>query len=134
MAISESTRDEMRQLAARYPQARSALLPMLHLVQSLEGEVTPDGTVRFHRPSPTRTAATAFDGPVPLVTCYPGIAATALTAALATRMVHKEALLLTGGFCLAWLTLFWLSILLHEFGHVFGRDMRIDRHKAFRRR
>ena len=43
MAISESTRDEMRQLAARYPQARSALLPMLHLVQSEEGEVSPEG-------------------------------------------------------------------------------------------
>ena len=43
MAISESTRDEMRLLAARYPQARSALLPMLHVVQSAEGEVTPDG-------------------------------------------------------------------------------------------
>jgi NADH-quinone oxidoreductase subunit E len=39
MAISETTRDEMRQLAARYPQARSALLPMLHLVQSEQGEV-----------------------------------------------------------------------------------------------
>jgi NADH-quinone oxidoreductase subunit E len=43
MAISETTIDEMRQLAARYPQARSALLPMLHLVQSEEGEVTPEG-------------------------------------------------------------------------------------------
>jgi NADH-quinone oxidoreductase subunit E len=43
MAISDTTRDEMRQLAALYPEARSALLPMLHLVQSEEGEVTPDG-------------------------------------------------------------------------------------------
>jgi len=43
MAISDSTREQMRQLAARYPQPRSALLPMLHLVQSEEGEVTPDG-------------------------------------------------------------------------------------------
>lgn len=43
MAISESTREQMRQLAARYPQPRSALLPMLHLVQSVENEVTPDG-------------------------------------------------------------------------------------------
>ena len=34
MAISEALRDEMRQLAALYPQSRSALLPMLHLVQS----------------------------------------------------------------------------------------------------
>jgi NADH-quinone oxidoreductase subunit E len=43
MAISESTREQMRQLAARYPQARSALLPMLHLVQSEEGLVSADG-------------------------------------------------------------------------------------------
>ena len=42
MAISEATRDKMQQLAARYPQSRSALLPMLHLVQSEEGEVTTD--------------------------------------------------------------------------------------------
>jgi NADH-quinone oxidoreductase subunit E len=34
---------ELRELAARYPQARSALLPMLHLVQSVEGYVTPAG-------------------------------------------------------------------------------------------
>ncbi len=34
---------EMRELAGRYPRARSALLPMLHLVQSVEGCVTPAG-------------------------------------------------------------------------------------------
>ena len=43
MSISESTREQMRQLASRYPQPRSALLPMLHLVQSVEGEVAVDG-------------------------------------------------------------------------------------------
>jgi len=43
MAISQSTREQMQQLAARYPRPRSALMPMLHLVQSLEGEVTPEG-------------------------------------------------------------------------------------------
>ena len=43
MAISEAKRDQMRDLAARYPKARSALLPMLHLVQSVENEVTTDG-------------------------------------------------------------------------------------------
>ncbi|MET0951804.1 MAG: NADH-quinone oxidoreductase subunit NuoE, partial [Aeromicrobium sp.] len=31
------------ELASRYPQARSALLPMLHLVQSVEGNVTNEG-------------------------------------------------------------------------------------------
>lgn len=43
MAISETTRAELGELAGRYPQARSALLPMLHLVQSEEGYVSPDG-------------------------------------------------------------------------------------------
>ena len=43
MAISEATREQMQQLAARYPNSRSALLPMLHLVQSEDGEVTPEG-------------------------------------------------------------------------------------------
>jgi NADH-quinone oxidoreductase subunit E len=41
--LSESTYDELRQIAARYPQPRSGLLPMLHLVQSAEGRVTPEG-------------------------------------------------------------------------------------------
>jgi NADH-quinone oxidoreductase subunit E len=34
---------EATEIIARYPQARSALLPMLHLVQSEEGFVSPDG-------------------------------------------------------------------------------------------
>ena len=41
--LPEQTLAEMRELAGRYPQARSALLPMLHLVQSVEGCVTPRG-------------------------------------------------------------------------------------------
>ena len=43
MALSETIRDEARQLIARYPKPRSALLPILHLVQSEEGYVTSDG-------------------------------------------------------------------------------------------
>ncbi len=43
MALTERTRVEARELMARYPQARSALLPMLHLVQSEDGYVTPEG-------------------------------------------------------------------------------------------
>jgi NADH-quinone oxidoreductase subunit E len=43
MSINESTREQLLELAARYPRPRSALMPMLHLVQSLEGEVTPEG-------------------------------------------------------------------------------------------
>lgn len=41
--IGDQTMAELRQIAARYPQSRSALLPMLHLVQSVEGRVTPAG-------------------------------------------------------------------------------------------
>jgi NADH-quinone oxidoreductase subunit E len=41
--ITEQTIGELHELAGRYPQARSALLPMLHLVQSVEGYVTPEG-------------------------------------------------------------------------------------------
>ena len=33
--LDETTLAEMRELTRRYPQARSALLPMLHLVQSV---------------------------------------------------------------------------------------------------
>jgi NADH-quinone oxidoreductase subunit E len=43
MSLTPSTYDELRQIAARYPEARSGLLPMLHLVQSAEGRVTPEG-------------------------------------------------------------------------------------------
>ena len=40
---SEKTYGELREIAGRYPEARSGLLPMLHLVQSAEGRVTPEG-------------------------------------------------------------------------------------------
>ena len=43
MTLTDKTRAEARELIARYPQPRSALLPMLHLVQSEEGYVTPEG-------------------------------------------------------------------------------------------
>ena len=41
--ISDATRDAARAIVARYPKPRSALLPMLHLVQSEEGYVSSDG-------------------------------------------------------------------------------------------
>jgi NADH-quinone oxidoreductase subunit E len=41
--IPDSIRDEARAIVARYPKPRSALLPMLHLVQSAEGYVSADG-------------------------------------------------------------------------------------------
>jgi NADH-quinone oxidoreductase subunit E len=40
---SDETLDELREIAGRYPQPQSALLPMLHLVQSVDGCVTPRG-------------------------------------------------------------------------------------------
>jgi NADH-quinone oxidoreductase subunit E len=43
MALSETTREQARELMARYPKPRSALLPMLHLVQAEEGYVTSEG-------------------------------------------------------------------------------------------
>jgi NADH-quinone oxidoreductase subunit E len=42
-SIDEGIRTELREIAARYPEKRSGLLPMLHLVQSVEGQVTADG-------------------------------------------------------------------------------------------
>jgi NADH-quinone oxidoreductase subunit E len=41
--LPERAMAELAELAARYPQPRSALLPMLHLVQSYEGCVTDSG-------------------------------------------------------------------------------------------
>jgi NADH-quinone oxidoreductase subunit E len=41
--LGEKTWAEMREIADRYPEKRSGLLPMLHLVQSVEGRITPEG-------------------------------------------------------------------------------------------
>jgi NADH-quinone oxidoreductase subunit E len=43
MSLTQETYDELRAIGARYPEARSGLLPMLHLVQSVEGRITPEG-------------------------------------------------------------------------------------------
>jgi NADH-quinone oxidoreductase subunit E len=43
MALTEENRERARAIVARYPKTRSALLPMLHLVQSEEGYVSPEG-------------------------------------------------------------------------------------------
>ncbi len=43
MSLTQETREKAREIISRYPQARSALLPMLHLVQSEEGFVSADG-------------------------------------------------------------------------------------------
>jgi len=44
--FDEVTRQRSKEIIAQYPQSRSALLPLLHLVQSVEGFVSPDG-IRF---------------------------------------------------------------------------------------
>jgi len=41
--IDQKTRAELEEIAARYPHKRSGLLPMLHLVQSVAGQITPEG-------------------------------------------------------------------------------------------
>ncbi len=41
--LADSVLAELREITTRYPQPRSALLPMLHLVQSVEGRVTSRG-------------------------------------------------------------------------------------------
>src|SRR3954449_9742985 len=41
--LDQTTYAELEAIAARYPEARSGLLPMLHLVQSVEGRITPEG-------------------------------------------------------------------------------------------
>ncbi len=43
MSIDSKTRAELREIAERYPQPRSGLLPMLHLVQSVEGRISSAG-------------------------------------------------------------------------------------------
>jgi NADH-quinone oxidoreductase subunit E len=41
--FDELTRQRTKEIISRYPQSRSALLPLLHLVQSVEGHVSQDG-------------------------------------------------------------------------------------------
>lgn len=41
--ITEQMKQQIRDIAARYPVARSAVLPALHLVQKAEGYVTDEG-------------------------------------------------------------------------------------------
>lgn len=41
--LGEEVKAQLRKMVARYPQARSAMLPCLHIVQDAEGYVTPEG-------------------------------------------------------------------------------------------
>jgi NADH-quinone oxidoreductase subunit E len=42
-AVDDKTYAELQEIAARYPEPRSGLLPMLHLVQSAHGRITSEG-------------------------------------------------------------------------------------------
>ena len=42
MAISDPIRGQMREIRARYPRSRSAVMPCLHLAQSVEGYISPE--------------------------------------------------------------------------------------------
>jgi NADH-quinone oxidoreductase subunit E len=43
MSLREATSSQMDEIISRYPRSRSAIMPLLHLVQSVEGYVTPEG-------------------------------------------------------------------------------------------
>jgi NADH-quinone oxidoreductase subunit E len=43
MAFTEKDLETMDAIIKRYPRARSAIMPLLHLVQSIDGFVTPEG-------------------------------------------------------------------------------------------
>lgn len=43
MALTDESLGELTEIASRYPRARSAIIPMLHLVQSAEGYITQEG-------------------------------------------------------------------------------------------
>jgi len=42
MSYDESVMSQMREIIGRYPEPRSAVMPMLHLAQSIDDEVTPE--------------------------------------------------------------------------------------------
>jgi NADH-quinone oxidoreductase subunit E len=43
VSVDNTMYSELEEIAARYPEPRSGLLPMLHLVQSAHGRITPEG-------------------------------------------------------------------------------------------
>lgn len=43
VGLDDQAYAELREIAARYPQPRSGLLPMLHLLQSVQGQITTEG-------------------------------------------------------------------------------------------
>jgi NADH-quinone oxidoreductase subunit E len=43
MAYDVTVQEQMREIIGRYPNPRSAVMPLLHLVQSIDDEITPEG-------------------------------------------------------------------------------------------
>ncbi len=88
-AITDETIAELEEIASRYPQKRSALMPMLHLVQSVEGRITPQAIELCARI--TGTTAAQVNGVATFYTMYKrkpmgkhhvGVCTTALCAVL----------------------------------------------------
>jgi NADH-quinone oxidoreductase subunit E len=95
--LTEQTLAELREIAARYPQARSALLPMLHLVQSVEGRVTPAGieacsTILGISNADVSGVATFYTmyKRKPVGTYHVGVCTTALCAIMGGDMVYDR--------------------------------------------
>jgi NADH-quinone oxidoreductase subunit E len=95
--ITDETLAELREIAARYPQARSALLPMLHLVQSVEGRVTPAGieacsTILGISNADVSGVATFYTmyKRKPVGTYHVGVCTTALCAIMGGDMVYDR--------------------------------------------
>ena len=95
--ITEGTLDELREIAARYPQPRSALLPMLHLVQSVENRITPAGieacaTILDLSPAEVSGVATFYTmyKRKPMGRFHVGVCTTALCAVLGGDEVYAR--------------------------------------------
>ena len=65
--LTDQARLEAREIIARYPQKRSALLPMLHLVQSYQGYVSPEGVAQLLAPASPPRWAKAVPAPMPFL-------------------------------------------------------------------
>ena len=95
--LTQETMAELREIAARYPEARSALLPMLHLVQSVEGRVTPAGieacsTILGISNADVSGVATFYTmyKRKPIGTYHVGVCTTALCAIMGGDMVYDR--------------------------------------------
>ena len=67
--LDDKTLDELREIAGRYPEKRSGLLPMLHLAQSVQGKVTPEAHRGLRRRS-SRSPPAEVSGVATFYTMY----------------------------------------------------------------